>query len=909
MKRRPLVAFVVCWTLGDALIGLRHGLPGIAAVAGALVLLLGCARLANMPRQAALACGLALVLAAGQRLWVDEHNVSQIDRLLGEDPDGASVQVNGEIASPVSIDGDTVTFKLRANGMAAGNGESSLSAGQAREAESEAGPPAEESAFSLKETVLVRIRLAAKDELKTAARWKRGDAVRVSGELQRPAVAGNFGGFDYREYLQKQRIHWSVSAKGAASVDVVRDRAPWPVVPLRMADELRSRIAALMDTIYDEPDAGYMKGLVAGIQDDVDPDQYASFSRLGLTHVLAISGLHVAVVIFILLRLGALLRLTRERSLELTIAALPAYMLLTGASPSAIRACLMGMLALYMARRNRLKDGLHLLVASALAMLVWNPLVIEDVSFQLSFIVTAGLILFVPAVSAALPLRRPGLRSSLAVAVTAQAVSFPVSVYYFHQFHLLSLLANLALVPFISAVVMPLGMASVVLAACWHPLGAIAAQAASWCNWLTDSAIAVLGSVPGMQTYWPQPSLIWVLFTYALLFAAAAWLQSRQAERTRRSTLEERLRQAEAPGFDPRERAARVAAYARQASAAADESTVPLLENPLPEPPPERRSRRRLPLAGGTLALAGLVWLLWGVQPAWLDRDAKVMFLDVGQGDSILVRTGEGKYGLIDTGGTLTFRKKSDEWRDKRDPYEVGKKTVVPLLKQRGVRSLDWLVLTHLDQDHIGGAAAVLADIPVKRILFNGSIKPDGVVDRLFQMADERGIPMYAAEEGLSWSWGRSARLTALYPQGEETGGAIPVVKEQNDRSVVLLLALYGRTFLLPGDLEAPGERRILRDPVAASLPAYVDVLKTGHHGSRTSTSEDWLRRWNPAQAVISVGRNNTYGHPNEEVLDRLNADGIPYFRTDENGEIQYRVSPSGRLERREMKASAPPSL
>lgn len=896
MGKRPLVAFAACWTLGDALVGLRHGLPALLAVVGALALLAGIALLRKAPPRPAAACMLAIALAAGQRAWTDAHNVSRIDSLLGGDPDGAPAAVAGVIASPVSIDGDTVTFELRAGELRA----------EAASAEGGNVPPAEGGIVPLKEKLLARVRLAAKEELRLAAQWRRGDRVRVSGELQRPNTAGNFGGFDYRAYLLRQRVHWTVSAKGAAAVAVLDDRPPWTAVPFRMADELRSRIGALMDSLYDEPDAGYMKGLVAGIEDDVDPDQYASFSRLGLTHVLAISGLHVGVVIFILLRLGALLRLTRERSLELAIAALPAYMLLTGASPSAVRACLMGMLALYMARRNKLRDGLHLLAAAALAMLIWDPLVIADVSFQLSFLVTAGLLLFVPVVSASLPVRRPGLRSALAVAVTAQAVSFPVTVYYFHQFHLLSLPANLVLVPFISAVVMPLGMASVVLAALWHPLGAAAAEAAAWCNRLTDEAIAALASVPGMQTYWPQPSLAWVLLSYALLFGAAELLRRRQAERAGRQALDELLQGARAAAFDPRERAARVAYYAPGGPNDAAEATVPLTDGASPPAAadPDRRFSR---LPAAALAAAALLLLVWGVRPAWLDRDAKVMFLDVGQGDSILVRTGEGKFALIDAGGTLNFRKKGDEWRDKRDPYEVGKKTVVPLLKQRGVRSLDWLVLTHLDQDHIGGAAAVLAEIPVKRILFNGTIKPDSTVNRLFRMADDLGIPLYAAHAGMEWTWGTSARLTVLYPQ-EDGGGAVPVAEEQNDLSVVLLLELYGRTFLLPGDLEAAGERAV--DGMAANgPPAAVDVLKVGHHGSRTSTTEEWLRRWRPREAVISVGRNNVYGHPNREVLERLAADGIAAYRTDENGEVQYRVTPAGKLARREKRPGASYSL
>lgn len=203
----------------------------------------------------------------------------------------------------------------------------------------------------------------------------------------------------------KQGVFWQLSVQGADKIEIGNEPPPVWMKPMRLLDDVRDRIGKLTDRLYPSGDAGYMKGLVVGIRSDLDPVQFDQFARLGLTHILAISGLHVAVIIFLLLQLGGLLRLTRERSLDLTVAMMPVYMLLTGASPSVVRACLMAMIALSLARRNALKDGLHLLFAAAVVMLIWNPLLIEDVSFQLSFIVTAGLILLVPAISELIPVR------------------------------------------------------------------------------------------------------------------------------------------------------------------------------------------------------------------------------------------------------------------------------------------------------------------------------------------------------------------------------------------------------------------------------------------------------------------------------------------------------------------------
>ncbi|MBB6636179.1 ComEC/Rec2 family competence protein [Cohnella thailandensis] len=868
MSRRPLVAFMACWTLGASIYSLFQGASAIGVLFGALLLLAAYALAVPASRRLVAACAAALLLSAGERVWMDARHGSDITPLLGGREEQPAI-VRGRLDAPAAIDGEVVTFELQGESIELGeNGADGSGA----------------SSVPIRDKLLVRIWLQEEEEQRIAASWRRGDEAVIQGELQLPADAGNFGGFDYRSYLRSLDIHWSLTAKGASAVSVQPSDPPWRLLPLRLADSWREKLGGWMDRLYEGTDRGYMKGLVLGIEDDLDPEQFAAFSRLGLTHVLAISGLHVGVVVYILLQAASMLRLPRERGQELAIAALPAYMLLTGASPSAVRACLMAMLALYMARRNQLKDGLHLLSAAALVMMMLEPRVVENVSFQLSFVVTAGLLLFVPGVNDWLaPLVRwKSMRGALAVTLTATAVSFPISIYYFHQFHLLSFAANLLLVPFISFVIMPLGMASLALAGLWYPLGRMTARIASWGNGLTDLAIAKMESINGLQTYWPQPSLLWVFAAYALLFATFGALNRLYTWKHETTELRDKVQiELRALRVPPRSGTDRIG-----------EDTVPLAEAlPHPLAANTKQGKRKLLLL---MACWG-VWLAWGIQPAALDRDAKVMFLDVGQGDSILLRSGTGKFGLIDAGGTVQFGKK-EEWKMRRDPYEVGLKTVVPLLKQRGVRSLDWLVLSHLDQDHIGGALAVLEHFPVKRLFFNGTVKEDDTARELFELAERRGIPMFSLRQGMSWAWDRSSSLQVLYPPNRGEAG-VEIEPEQNDRSVVLLLTMYGRTFLLPGDLEKKGEAELL--VAAAGDTKSVDVLKAGHHGSKTSTTEPWLREWAPGEVVISAGRNNLYGHPHSDVLGRLEELRIPYYRTDLNGEIQYRVSPRGELIRR----------
>lgn len=863
MNRRPLVAIAVCFALGVAIPSVWTGSGGAYALLGLSLLLAAMQVSGHAKRGIALICLLALIAGAGERWWVERDNATAIMLPAGQTE--ADATVTGVVSSAVEADDDLASFTLRTAAI-------------------EIAPSADPRPVA--ETVNVRVKLTKQDEQATTRGWQRGDRVRVAGTLAPPGDAGNFGAFDYRAYLKKQSIVWTLNAKGTETVRSLGGAVPWQDRPLRMFDRFRASVGELIDRLYPSGDAGYMKGLVAGIASDYDPQQYDDFARLGLTHILAISGLHVGVVVFLLLQLGAWARLTRERTIDLTIAAMPLYMLATGASPSAVRSCLMAMLALWLARRHRLKDGLHLLAASGMVMLLWKPRLIEDVSFQLSFLVTAGLLLFVPLVTASLPFRWPWLRGSVAVALTAQAVSFPLTAYYFHAVHALSLLANFALVPFVSFVVMPLGMASVVLGALWEPLGKAPALLATFGNELTFGIVDRMAGMIRLRTIWPQSSLLWVIAGFAWMTLVGYGLKLRIARNRERQWWDEQWKQA--------------------AELAEREGiTAPLRPTAMPLTFP----RRRLIALWTAIGIAGTIWIGWGVRPAWTDHAGRVMFLDVGQGDSILIRSGEGRHVLVDAGGTVNFRKAGDEWRERSDPYEVGRKLLVPLLLQRGVRELDALVLTHLDADHIGGARAVLDNVPVRSLIFNGTLKDSPDVIALFELAERRGVVFYAANAPTTWRVDGSLSLQVFYPETEDDTPApptLPLSGEQNEHSVVLLASLYGRTFLLPGDLESAGERQVVESLSSRIQQATVepprqpiDVLKAGHHGSKTSTTDEWLAYWRPAETVISVGRNNLYGHPHPTVIERLEASGTRVLRTDLDGEIQYRVRPDGTLERR----------
>jgi competence protein ComEC len=840
--KRPVVQGCCLWISGYVL-ALYVELPWLTWMTSALLLAaLLVIYVLRLPGRQAIGALLLVVIAYGYYQGTDQRNISALplaqQQQVGEV--GSEVTLLGRFASPVTIDGDRASFTVEAESVRFSEG----------------------TAFPLRgESVQVSLRLMEQAQQAVASGWRRGEALELTGTLRSPSPARNFGGFDYRRYLRLHHTHWLLSAKGVDQAQVQPVAARFSVVQLlRWNDELRAALSRRMEMIFPASQAGFMKSMLIGLTDDLDPDRFQQFSELGLTHILAISGLNIAVFLGVCIWVMRRLKMAKETYLLICLCLLPFYVLITGASPSIIRAGLMSMIALYAARRGGLKEVLHILAITAWAMLIWNPYYLLDVSFQLSFLVTLGLILGVQRVSDLVSpyIKSPTIKNSLAITLVSQAVSFPVSIYYFNQFSLLSWLANAFLVPVISMIVFPAGLIALTLGLISISLGQWIGWLIFWLNeaifWLTDK----LQQIPHLKMIWPSPTLPWICFYYVCLVLIYVFWQ-------------------------------------RVYQASTGEAPIML------DPMIMNSSKQHSVKLGLILAVGGLLLLLWiGYTPDRFKREGLVQFIDVGQGDSILIRTPYGRHLLIDGGGTLTFRKAGEEWKIRKDPYEVGNKLLAPLLKKRGIHQLDLVVLTHEDADHFGGLQAIIEQISVKQFLFNGTYKDGSSMTKMFNTLLQKQVPLLPAQAGEWIEIDPLTRMQVLFPL-ETNSNSVEIVKEQNARSVVFLLEMQGTRWLFTGDMEKESEASVLGYLKEHSFPSNdvvanhkIDVLKVAHHGSKTSTTVDWLAYWQPTSAVISVGAMNTYGHPSPEIIDHLEEAGIAIFRTDLMGEVQMEVRTEG---------------
>jgi len=652
---------------------------------------------------------------------------------------------------------------------------------------------------------------------------RSGDRLRITAEVE---LAEDFDGFAYREHLARQGIGAIARVRSA-------EVAPSQGGPAVAMAALRGTLLGGLDDLVPEPEAALGAGILLGVRASIAPEINDAFAAAGLTHVVAISGWNIAIVAALVL---ALVRpLERRRGGRWTTALIAAsavggYVMLTGASPSVVRAALMAGAMLVGRLGGSRAHATSALGLAALLMLLAAPAVLWDVGFQLSLLATAGLIWYGRGIEQRLRRWPAWLREPFALTLAAQLTTLPVILVNFERLSLVAPLSNVLVVPIVPMAMLTSAAAAVggvVLGAVGGPAADVIGWLLGGAAWLVLRAMIVIGhlcaSIPlaSVEATVPAPfAVAW----YPLL-ALGAWA-TRLEPTAAQPVVDEAMTGA-------------MAALGR-------------LLRPLP-------------------ATAALVGVLVAVTAATApDGRLHVTALDIGQGDAILVRTAQGRTMLVDGGPDpeLTLRRLGANL-----PFHV--------------RRIDLLVLSHPHQDHVAGLVEVLDRFDVGALLHAGIGFENAAYDRLLTDASRAGIPIRLAREGASLAIDAGTTIEVLYPS--EADASLPLPEgDINNGSVVLLLRYGGFAALLTGDAEAPVEALLLSRGLKP-----VDLLKVGHHGSRSSTTPGLLAAARPSVVVISSGEGNEYGHPAPETLAALRGlPGVAVHRTDLEGDVEVVAGP-----------------
>ncbi|EAH0869415.1 TPA: DNA internalization-related competence protein ComEC/Rec2, partial [Listeria monocytogenes] len=535
--------------------------------------------------------------------------------------------------------------------------------------------------------------------------------------------------------------------------------------------------------------------LISGEKNGFSPEMYEVYQQMGVVHLLAISGLHVNLLIgaiyFLLLKFG----ITRDRAITCLLVFLPFYVILTGANPPVIRAATMTALLLLSEKYTTKWSSFSAICLSFILFFLLQPYIIREVGFQLSYAVSFGIILSSRQI---LTRQQNAFTKSLAISFISTIMSSAVMMYHFYSFSWVGIFFNLIYVPIFTMIILPGCLTVFVLSFFSTEIFHFPEAMLTFFIQLVEKLTYIFAKIPHQTIVTGRPNtVILVLTIITIIIVFSQW------------------------------------------------------------------QKKKFPL-GIFICFCLLCYL------ASFNFSGKVSFIDVGQGDSILIQLpyNQGNY-LIDTGGQLPFEKEA--WAKKRKPFTIGGSTLSPVLKSKGINSLDKVIITHSDADHMEGLDDLQKNITIKELIFaKGAENKPIMKEALAAMPKVKQTIILA---GAKWQIGENS-FECLYPDKAGEGG--------NDDSIVLKAVLDGKIWLFTGDLEANGEKGISEQPIKA------DILKVGHHGSKTSSSKEFIQKVKPTFAVISCGLNNRFGHPHAETINTLEKAGVTILRTDVQGEITY---------------------
>lgn len=679
------------------------------------------------------------------------------------------------------------------------------------------------------------------------AEWKRvqpGDRVSFYARLERPKSVGTPGAFDLRLYYGVRGLSGTLSAQG----DAVLLSAGEPSLTWKIRQQVRSRLQA-----WDPEETGVLEGIFFGDSSRIPDSVQERYKVTGVLHVFAASGSNVVFVFGLSLMLLSFL--PKQIRISATILVLLLYAALCGGNAPIVRATVLG-IAVLLGRLGRGKVAtLRWLFFAAVGLFIQNPLIIQDLGFQLSFAAAWGIVVLTPRILKGKLLERiPNLfRFAVVGTLAAQVATLPLLISAFHRLSLIGFFANVFIL-FILGSVLEVGLIGVILSFSGG-LSAPLFQVSLWLLAGTNTILKMLAELPYADVWVLNPGppfwLIWyggigtVLWgkERVLFIVKVRLLQLGRGLRTIAAKMMERC--------------------PLGISRAAQHLILKMSRSPM--------VRKRLLVRWvGILLIFLFLWSPWNSQ-----NDLEVVMIDVGQGDAILIRTPKKHAILLDAG-------------PRSERFDAGERIVLPYLLQSGTGHLDALLITHEHQDHIGGVRAVLANIPTDWV------GVPAVGDRLENEEWKVGLPFELINQ--------SERLRMLQAGDRidlDSGAWLDVLgppqvlkgthSDQNNNSLVLKLNYLGQSVLLTADMEQEEMEEIFE----MGVDLETNIFKEPHHGSRFSLDKPWLDGIHPQAVWISVGK-NTFGHPSPEVLQYWEERHIPVYRTDERGTIEFRLGERG---------------
>ena len=646
---------------------------------------------------------------------------------------------------------------------------------------------------------------------------KFGDKIILKGEVKIPNTSRNYKGFDYRQYLKTKNIYGIVESEQINKIeeDCIN-------IVSKIVNNVQNNIKNTMNQILNDNEASLCIGILIGDRTNISEEIENDFKKSNLTHMLAVSGSHIA---YIINGFALILGKTNKKLAKITtIIFLIFFIILTGFTASVLRASFMGILVLLASLLYRKPDTLNNLGISSLLILLINPYTIFDIGFILSFAGTLGIVLFADSIinyiflilEKKLKVKESKvfkyLVTSFSITLSANLLIIPIMAYSFSTFSFTFLISNILAGP-VMEIVTIFGFMVYLISIICMPLVSFLGLFLNFLLFILIKIAEISSMFPGSSMYIKTPYLFSCICYYTIIL-------------------------------------------------------IYCLRNEFSDSYKEKL-KNILKFHKNIISFILIIILIINLIFRFIiSSNLKIYFIDVGQGDSTLVKTPFNKNILIDGGGS--------EFGN----FDVGESILLPYLLDRRINKIDYLVISHFDSDHVKGLFSVLKNLRVDNIVISKQGENSSNFKEFENIIKDKKIKLRVVKQGDRIKIDKLTYINILFPEEKLISDNI-----LNNNSIVFKLISNNFSMLFTGDIEEIAEERIYEIYKSTDI-LKSDVLKVAHHGSKTSSTSDFLSLVNPKITLIGVGKDNNFGHPDEATINQLKLYTKNICRTDEKGEI-----------------------
>ncbi len=625
-----------------------------------------------------------------------------------------------------------------------------------------------------------------------------GNQISFLAEFEKPSKQRNEGGFNYQQYLKTKQIYGIVTTK-AGNITLQKENNTNYI--FKLANTISRKIQQKTNELLEKEEASLLTGILIGDKENLEDEIQEAFRKSNLSHILAVSGAHVSYVMLGIHYIMTIGKIGKKKSKIATIFLLLFFILLTGQTSSVTRACFMTIYIIIAQLLHKRVSTISSISISMLILMILNPYCILEVGFQLSYGGTLGIVLLYEPLKQYISRKVKICGEMLLITISANLILMPIILYHYNTLSLTFLISNLLAAPIMGIIVI-LGFLTIIISFILPFVAEILAIPLQLLLKIFLKIAILTSNIPFSQIKVVTPKIYWILFYYSII-AIFIFQQNRKNKRKRRWE-KKILKQAK-----------------------------------------EITRKKKIAI----LLIIILCFFIFKQIP----QNFKINFIDVGQGDSTLVTTPNGKTLLIDGGGSKDT-----------ESFDVGKNTLIPYLLDKGISKLNYVLISHFDSDHVGGILTLLQEMKVEKVIISKQGEISQNYEDFYKIVKERKIKVIVVKQGDKLNIDKNVTLKILWPKEEKIKDNI-----LNNNSIVAKLTYYSFSMLLTGDIEQIAEEKIIEE-YKNTEQLKSSILKVAHHGSKSSSIQKFLEQVRPKIALIGVGEKNTFGHPNDMVIQRL---------------------------------------